>query len=262
MDDACADAQVALGAVLFGATGTGRAPSGASAGPPAVPNHTEAYLQYGSLLEALGRLEEGLEMKLRALERDPFSPLVHLQISMSHFFQRRYDDTIDWAKRALDIDPRHPHAREFLAGAYLKTGDLDRYMEANLEHARMHGAPAELLDTLKQAYSSGGPTGLVRFASGRPPGNREPSRTSDGHLPGRDGDLGRRSDTSTARSSRDPALVHLAVGRSGTPATPTPQFEPPRAGGLEPVPLDVFVPCTARPRSWDQSSWCQVAVRL
>lgn len=32
---------------------------------------------------------------------------------MSHFYQWRYDDTIDWAKRALDIDPRHPHAREF-----------------------------------------------------------------------------------------------------------------------------------------------------
>jgi len=32
-------------------------------------------LLYGRLLEALRRLEAGLAMKLRAIERDPFSPL-------------------------------------------------------------------------------------------------------------------------------------------------------------------------------------------
>ncbi|HSD67817.1 MAG TPA: winged helix-turn-helix domain-containing protein, partial [Vicinamibacteria bacterium] len=65
MDDACADAQVALGAVLFRGdwnwTGAERSLERALR---LNPNHTEAYLQYGSLLEALGRIAEGLEMKL------------------------------------------------------------------------------------------------------------------------------------------------------------------------------------------------------
>jgi tetratricopeptide (TPR) repeat protein len=81
-------------------------------------------------------------MKLRALERDPFSPLVHLQISMSYFLARRYDDSIEWANKALEFDPRHPHAREHLAGAYWKKGDFDRYMTENIKHAELHGAPA------------------------------------------------------------------------------------------------------------------------
>src|SRR5690348_10687042 len=59
--------------------------------------------------------ELGLAMKQKALERDPNSPLVYLQISMSYWHQRRYDVSIDWATKALALDPRHPHAREHLA---------------------------------------------------------------------------------------------------------------------------------------------------
>ncbi len=44
------------------------------------PQHGEAMLIYGRLLEAVGQLERGLAIKQQALERDPFSPLVHVQI--------------------------------------------------------------------------------------------------------------------------------------------------------------------------------------
>jgi DNA-binding winged helix-turn-helix (wHTH) protein len=103
LDHECADAQVALGTVLFlsewnwvGAERSLRRALDLN------PNHTEGYLVLGRLMEAVGRLEEGLALKLKALERDPFSPLVHVQISLSYWNQRRYDDTISWAeKRSL-----------------------------------------------------------------------------------------------------------------------------------------------------------------
>ena len=215
MDDACADAQVALGAVLFrGDWNWIGAERSFERALRLNPNHTEAYLQYGSLLEAVGRLEEGLEMKLRALERDPLSPLVHLQISVAHFHARRYDDSIEWASRTLELDPRHPHAREHLAAAYLKKGDFDRYLQANLEHARVHGAPPELLATLEQACANAGPAGLVRFALDR--AARQPQAFPAFQLAlfqAEAGDLDaafRHLDG--AIESRDPALVHLAVG--------------------------------------------------
>ena len=178
------------------------------------PNHTEAYLHYGSLLEALGRLEEGLEMKLRALERDPFSPFADLQISMSHFHQRRYDDAIEWAQKALEIDPRHPHAREFLAAAYLKMGDSDRYMEESLRHAELHGAPAELIETLRGVYSSGGAADIVRLALAQ--AAKQPLAFPEFQkavLYAEAGDLEAAFlHLDRAIDSRDPALVHLAVG--------------------------------------------------
>ena len=66
------------------------------------PQHTEAMLIYGRLLDTRGRLEGGLAMKLKALERDPVSPLVHVEIARSYWNQRRYDESIDWANKALD----------------------------------------------------------------------------------------------------------------------------------------------------------------
>ena len=102
MDNSCVDAQVALGAVLFFSewnwAGAERSLKRAL---QLNPNHSEGFLIYGQLLEALGRLEEGLQMKLRALERDPFSPLVHLQISLSYWNQHLYDDAIEWANNLL-----------------------------------------------------------------------------------------------------------------------------------------------------------------
>ena len=168
MDSSCADAQVALGAVLyFGEWNWAGAERSLKRALQLNPNHSEAYLLYGQLLETLGRLEEGLEAKLRALERDPHSPMVHLQISLSYWNQRRYDDVIEWANKTLALDPLHPHAGEYLAGAYWKKGDADRFLEQNLKHARLHGVPPELLEQLKQSFSAEGPAGRRKLALAR-----------------------------------------------------------------------------------------------
>src|SRR5215203_919719 len=90
------------------------------------PNHPEAYLFYGVLMEALGDLKRGLQLKLQGLECDSTSALAHVAIAGSFWNQRRYDDVIVWANKALDRDPQHLHAREVLAAAYWKMGDLVR----------------------------------------------------------------------------------------------------------------------------------------
>ena len=118
LDGASADAQVALGAVMFLAEwdwlGAERSLQRAL---ELNPSHTQARLLYGHLLEAQGRLDDGLAMKLRALETEPFSPSVHLGIAQSYWHQRRYDDSICWANKTLALETRHLLAREFLAGA-------------------------------------------------------------------------------------------------------------------------------------------------
>ncbi len=215
MDNCCADAQVALAAVLFWSEWNWAGAERSLERTLEInPNHSEAYLLYGRLLEAHGRLEEGLAMKLRALERDPFSPLVLLQISMSYFLARRYDDSIEWADKALELDPKHPHAGEFLAGGYWKKGDFDRYMAENLKHAELHGAPAEVLEPLKQAYAAGGIAGVRAFQLERV--SNQPQAFPAIQLAvvyGEAGDLDaafRHLDR--AREGHDPGLVHLAVG--------------------------------------------------
>jgi tetratricopeptide (TPR) repeat protein len=205
-----ADAQVALGTVLFLSdwnwNGARRSLERALA---LNADHTEGWLLYGRLLEALGYLDEGLAAKQRVLERDPSSATVHLQIAVTYWNQRRYDDMIAWATRSLELDPQHLLAREFLAGAYLKKGDLDRHMAESLAHARAAGCPVELLDDLRRSYDARGRAGVVEFAlrvnANGPPVQLALLHGEAGHLDA----AFRHLDAALAR--RDPALVHLAV---------------------------------------------------
>jgi len=212
LDDSCADAQLALGAVSFlGQWDWIGAERSLQRALEINPNHTEAYVMYGRLLDALGRLEDGLEMKLRALERDPFSPLVHLAISMSYWHQRRYEDTITWADRTLELDPRHLLAREHIAAAYLAMGQVDRHMAENIRHAEAFGAPADLLDVLKQVYASDGRAGVVRWVLQTQGSNLPALQLALLH--GELGDLDAAMlNLERAIDSHEPCLVDLAVG--------------------------------------------------
>lgn len=215
MDPLCADAQVALGAVLFLSDWNWEAASRSLERALELhPNHTEAYLLYGRLLDALSRSAEALAMKLKALERDPFSPLVHLQISMTYWNQRRYDDSIAWAQKALALDPRHPHAREHLAAARLKQGDLEGYMQENLRHAKAHGVPAAALEPFQRAYRAGGRAAIVKLIIEQ--AARQPQPAAALILAIHCAEAGDRDAAfehlDRAIESRDPALVYLAVG--------------------------------------------------
>ena len=164
MDPSCADAQTALGAVLFfGEWDWQAAEKSLRRAIELDPAQTEALLICGQVLDGLGRLDSGLEMKRKALEIEPCSPRVHLAIALSCWNQRRFGECIDWANKALALDPAHPHAREFLAGAWLKKGDADRWLAENIAHARAHGVPAAALEPLRQAFANGGGRGLAKL---------------------------------------------------------------------------------------------------
>jgi tetratricopeptide (TPR) repeat protein len=95
-------------------------------------------------MESLGDLERGLHLRLQGLECDSTSVLAHMLITLSFWNRRRYDDVIVWANKALDRDPRHPFAREVLAGAYWKMGDLERAGELAPHMRSDSTAPPEI----------------------------------------------------------------------------------------------------------------------
>jgi DNA-binding winged helix-turn-helix (wHTH) protein len=161
IDDRSADAQLALGTVLFFAEWDWPAAERCLRRAIDINSASvEAYLILGRLLDALGRPQDALEMKMRAFERDPLSPLVHVQIAQCFWNQRRYDDAIEWATRAVAIDPRHALAREFLAAAYLFKGDFARYIAEMVSHAAAHGVPSCDLSPIETAHSEGGPAAV------------------------------------------------------------------------------------------------------
>ena len=221
LDSTCADAQLALGAVLFlsewdwiGAEHSLRRALETS------PNHTEALLHFGSLMEAIGQLDRGLQFKQQALATHPSSPVVIVQLAMVYWHQRRYDDAVAWANRALAIDARHLVAREFLAGAYWMQGDFDAFLIENVKQAEAFGGTAEaiaelrsLCEQMKVAYVEGGRAAVARAALAQMPAEAPAAaaiRLAILHAEAGDLDAAFRH-LDAAIATRDPSLVHLAV---------------------------------------------------
>lgn len=225
LDDGCADAQMALGAIAFlGDWDWIGAERSLARALEINPSHTEAYVLYGRLLDSLGRLDEGLAMKMRALERDPSSPFVHQAISLSYWNQRRFEDTIVWATKTLELDPRHLVAREHLAGAYWAMGDLDRHMAESIRHAESHGAPAEFLDCAKRVYAAGGRPGIVRWVLETQKDTLPAFQRAILH-----GELGNLDEAlrylELAIDAREPCLVEIGVAPQWDPLRAHPRFQ-------------------------------------
>src|SRR5215472_101023 len=226
MDSASADAQVALGTVLFLSEWDWTAAERSLHRALEInPDHTEALLQYGSLQEALGRLDDGLRCKQQALARDPRSPGVLVQSAISYWHQRKYDDTLVWAQRALDVDPKHVLACQFINHVYWKIGDVNRFAAWTVSQAIEWGFPEERVAVMKQiladmlqAYATVGLSGVNRFWADQitnPQLDFDPLLKMAffrARLYGAAGRLDEAFDClDQAIAYRDPALVHLAV---------------------------------------------------
>ena len=226
MDSASADAQVALGTVLFLSEWDWTAAERSLHRALEInPDHTEALLQYGSLQEALGRLDDGLRCKQQALARDPRSPGVLVQIANSYWHQRKYDDTLAWARRALEVDPKHVLACQFINKVYLKIGDINRFAAWAVSIAIEFGFSEERVAVFKQVtadaqqvYATAGLSGVNRFWVDQitnPQLDFDPLLKMAFFRAVLYGDAGRLDEAfdylDQAIAFRDPALVHLAV---------------------------------------------------
>jgi DNA-binding winged helix-turn-helix (wHTH) protein/Tfp pilus assembly protein PilF len=240
MDSASADAQVALGTVLFLSEWDWTAAERSLQRALEInPDHTEALLQYGSLQEALGRLDDGLRSKQQALARDPRSPGVLVQIAISYWHQRRYDDALIWARRAIDVNPKHAQACQFISYVYLKIGEIDRFAAWTVSVAIEFGLPEEMVAVLKQVtaaaqqvYATAGLSGLNRFWVDQ---ITNPQLDFDvllkmpffrARIYGGAGRLDEAFDClDQAIADRDPALVHLAVAPDWDGLRDDPRFD-------------------------------------
>ena len=130
-----------------------------------------------------------------------------------------------WARRVLEIDPKHLLAGEFIAGVYWKLGDIAGFAEANLRQATVFGHPDETLEHLKQvlaemqkAFATAGLSGVNRFMADQLTNQQMDFDTllkmafRRAVVYGAAGRLDEAFEClDQAIAFRDPALVHLAV---------------------------------------------------
>jgi DNA-binding winged helix-turn-helix (wHTH) protein/tetratricopeptide (TPR) repeat protein len=221
MDPGSADAQAALGTVLFHSewdwSGAERSLCRAL---EVNPDHTEALLQYGALQDAIHGAAAGLPIKQQALERAPYSPLVLLEIAVSYLNQHRFADAMEWARKAIAVDATNPRATELIGVLCLSVCDLNaliverrRRVEAFAMSATAAADNDRWCVALRDAQRTAGMIGVLRFILQTLP----PDETSRGSIH-RSGVYAALGDLDSAFhhldraiSLRDPVLVYLKV---------------------------------------------------
>src|SRR4026209_319746 len=89
------------------------------------PNYATAHHWYGNgPLLALGRFEEAIAEGKRAVELDPFSPIINADLGQNLYCARRYDEAIAQLRKTLEIDPTFYYAHYNLGIALQLKGDV------------------------------------------------------------------------------------------------------------------------------------------
>ncbi|HSS17949.1 MAG TPA: protein kinase [Candidatus Dormibacteraeota bacterium] len=89
------------------------------------PNYATAHHWYGNgPLLALGRFDESIVEGKRAIELDPFSPIINADLGQDLICARRYNEAIAQLRKTLEIDPTFYYAHYNLGIALQLKGDL------------------------------------------------------------------------------------------------------------------------------------------
>jgi Flp pilus assembly protein TadD len=132
--------------------------SGAAWSAPSADQDDQALNADGDYLAGRAALKAGqfgaaLGKFYLALRRFPEAADLENELGFTHRKLRQMDKAFEHYKRALEIDPRHRGAHEYIGEAYLMVGDLAS-AEKHLAALRsICVLPCEELDDLRQAIA-------------------------------------------------------------------------------------------------------------
>lgn len=120
------------------------------------PGYVEAYHWRSTLFCMLGRAEEGVREKKRALGMDPLSVVIKTDLARMFYFSRDYDQAAEQYRVALEMDASFGFAHLWLAQVYEQTGMFDQAITELKEGVRLFGESPYTLAKLAQGYALAG----------------------------------------------------------------------------------------------------------
>lgn len=128
LDDQLADAHAALGIIrLFYNWDWSGAERESKRSIELAPNDPLPHATYAFYLQTMGRFDEAIEERKRAVELDPQTRLHEFNLGRTYFFARKYDQSIDVLTKMIAQDPtRSPY---LLAKAYEQKGMYSKALE-------------------------------------------------------------------------------------------------------------------------------------
>lgn len=107
------------------------------------PNYAPAYKVYMHLLADLGRHDEMLPVMKKAVELDPLSPVLRINLAaVFNFLGRKADSEAQYLK-AIELDPGW-HASYYLYGRFLDGGQFAKCIELGQTAFTIEGSDARL----------------------------------------------------------------------------------------------------------------------
>ena len=106
------------------------------------PNYTDAHWALGTLLPAVGRLDEAIREMRTAQKLDPLSPTFSQWIARFLLYQRRSADAIEESMRTLELDPAYARGHMTLGLARLMEGERDAGLESLRRSAEVTWSPS------------------------------------------------------------------------------------------------------------------------
>jgi len=87
--------------------------------------------KYGPIIELLDeeQYQKAIDASKKALLKSPDNPDLFNYIAYSHRKLGQFEDAFVYYFKALEIDPEHRGANEYLGELYLQTGQLDKAQE-------------------------------------------------------------------------------------------------------------------------------------
>ncbi|HEX5482463.1 MAG TPA: winged helix-turn-helix domain-containing protein [Terriglobia bacterium] len=117
------------------------------------PSHATARRWYANYLSALGRTEEALQEMHRALDLDPLSLIINMELAWIYYMGRDNGRAADLALRTLEMEPGFSPTRHVLGLAHEQMGKFKDAIQLLQEaHANSGGNPISLA-ALAHAYA-------------------------------------------------------------------------------------------------------------
>jgi serine/threonine protein kinase/Tfp pilus assembly protein PilF len=113
-------------------------------------------------LVPMGRLDEAIAGMLKALERDPLSPLWQFRLGFWYLFARQWDRAMEQFRNALELDPHYMAAHAVLGILYACTGRTEEAIRAEEQVVQLTGRSPFALGVLGRLYAEAGRAGEAR----------------------------------------------------------------------------------------------------
>ncbi|MGH9493691.1 MAG: winged helix-turn-helix domain-containing tetratricopeptide repeat protein [Candidatus Sulfotelmatobacter sp.] len=94
------------------------------------PGYAEAFHWRSTMLSMLGRHDDAVTEKKKAVAMDPLSVVITTDLARMFYFNREYGRAVEQYRKALEMDANFSSAHLWLAQAYQQKGLLDEAMTA------------------------------------------------------------------------------------------------------------------------------------